>query len=123
MQKQAVNSDAVAVDPPGRGGGRRAMMANEPQGRLFKGEDGSIRAFSGNYYFTLMPPNREIVMRCSGAEQWLNNNQQLVFRIAQRWSRGGNSLRTMQFTDEQKQQMKLVSDEPIVPLSPRQDPP
>jgi len=117
MQKPSVNSDAVAVDPPSRGGGRRAMMANEPQGRIFKREDGSIRVVSGNYWLNLTPPSREIVLYCSGGEQWLNNNQQFVLRIAQRWSRNGNSIRNMQFTDEQKQQMKLVMAEPTLPLS------
>src|SRR5439155_7848017 len=45
------------------------------------------------------------------------NDQQLMFKLAQRWNRGGNSLRNMQFTDEQKQQMKLVIAEPVLPLS------
>jgi hypothetical protein len=117
MQKPAVSSDAVAVDPPTRGSGRRAANAAEPPGRVSKREDGSIRAFSGNYYLTITPPNREMILRCTGGEQWLSNDQQLLFKLAQRWSRGGNSLRTMQFTDEQKQQMKLVTAEPTLPLS------
>src|SRR5437899_2550264 len=117
MQKPAVNSDAIAVDPPTRGPGRRAAMAEQPPGRIFKRDDGSIRAFNGNFWLTITPPNREMVLRCSNGEQWLSNDQQLVFKLAQRWSRGSNALRNMQFTDEQKQQMKLVSAEPILPLS------
>ena len=122
MQKPAVNSDAVAVDPPTRGQGRRAAMADQPPGRIFKRDDGSIRAFSGNYYLTITPPNREMVMYCNSGEQWVNNrwlnkNLQLAFQLAQRWSRNGNSIRTMQFTDKQRQQMKLVTAEPSLPLS------
>ena len=117
MKKPTVNSDAVAVDPPSRGSSRRAAMSAEPAGRIFKRDDGSIRAFSSNYYLTMTPPNREMILRCSNGEQWLSSDQQLIFKLAQRWSRGGNSLRTMQFTDEQKQQMKLVTAEPVLPMS------
>src|SRR5438046_10746947 len=72
MQKPTVNSDAVAVDPPSRGQGRRAAMADQPPGRIFKRDDGSIHAFSGNYYLTITPPSREMVARCSNGSQCLD---------------------------------------------------
>ena len=116
MQKSAVNTEAVAVDAPTRGGGRRAGP-EQPPGKISKRDDGSIRAFSGNYWLYLTPPNRELTLHCGSGEQWLARDQQLLFSMAQRWSRGSNSMRNMQFTDEQKQQMKLISAEPVVPLS------
>src|SRR5213595_3955442 len=76
MQKPPVNSDVVAVDPPTRGGGRRAGMG-EPPGKIFKRDDGLIRAFSGNFWLSVTPPTREIVLQCSSGEQWLSNDQQL----------------------------------------------
>jgi hypothetical protein len=115
MKTPPVNTDAVAVDAPTHGLGRRA--AGEPPGRIFKRDDGSIRAFCGNIWLTITPPNREMALRCGSGDDWLNKDQQLVLRMAQRWSRGGNGLRNIQFTDEQKQQMKLISAEPAVPLS------
>src|SRR5713101_10021064 len=81
MQKPAVNSDAVAVDPPTRGPGRRAAMGDQPSGRIFKRDDGSIRAFSGNYWLNITPPNREMVLRCSNGEQLLSNDQQLTLKL------------------------------------------
>src|SRR5881227_3579941 len=60
IQKPPVTSDAVAIDPPARFAGRRAA-AGEPPGKVFKREDGTIRAFSGNYTLSVMPPNREMV--------------------------------------------------------------
>src|SRR5882672_8272421 len=107
MQKSQVTAEAVTVEAPPRGPGRRA--AGEPPGRIFKRDDGSIRVVSGNYWLTIMPPNREMSLHCGDGEEWLNKDQQLLLKMAQRWSRGNNSLRNMQFTDEQKQQMKLVS--------------
>ena len=117
IQKSAVRSDAIAVDPPARGPGRRAAGAEQPPGRIFKRDDGSIRAFSGNYWLSITPPNRQIELHPSSGEQWLSNDQQLVFKLAQRWSRGSSAIHNMQFTDEQKQQMKLVTAEPAIPLS------
>src|SRR5258706_14700504 len=88
MQRSAVNSDAVAVDPPARGAGRRAAMGAEPPGRIFKRDDGSIRAISGNYDLTLTPPNREMVLRCSNGENSISNDQQLFFTHDHIWPHG-----------------------------------
>jgi hypothetical protein len=114
MQKTAVSAEAIAVDAP-RGQSRR-QGPEQPAGKIFKRDDGSIRAFSGNYWLMVTPPNREMTLHCGSGEQWLSKDQQLLFNMAQRWNRGG-SMRNMQFTDEQKQQMKLISAEPAVPLS------
>jgi len=116
MQKSQVNTDAVAVDAPTRGPGRHAA-ADQPPGRISKRDDGSIRAFSGNYWLTVTPPNREMSLHCGSGDEWLNKDQLLLLKLAQRWSRGSNTLRGMQFTQEQKDQMKLVNAEPILPLS------
>ena len=114
-QRPGVASDAVAVDGPGRGQGRRAGV-EQPPGRVFKRDD-SIRAFSGNFWLTLSLPSREMTLRCASGNEWLNPEQQLLLRISQRWSRGASTLRGMQFTDEQKEQMKLVGAEPPLPLA------
>ncbi|HEV8292209.1 MAG TPA: hypothetical protein VGP94_09810 [Tepidisphaeraceae bacterium] len=121
MQKSQVNADAVAVDPPARGPARgpARRAAGEPPGRIFKRDDGSIRAFSGNFWLTIAPPNREPALHCGNGEEWLNKDQQLLLKMAQRWSRGSNTLRGIEFTPEQKDQMKLVSAEPTLPLSPQ----
>jgi len=118
MQKSQVNTDAVAIDAPTRGPGRRAA-ADQPPGRIFKRDDGSIRAFGGNYWLTITPPNREMALHCGAGDEWLNKDQQLLLKLAQRWSRGSNTLRGMQFTQEQKDQMKMVNAEPALPLSPQ----
>src|SRR4051812_17793223 len=116
MQRPAVTASAVVVDPPARGAGRRAG-GDQPPGRIFKRDDGSIRAFSGTYWLLVSPPNRELSLRCTSGDEWLSKEQQLLLKMSLRWSRGNNSLRGMQFTDPQKQQMKLVSAEPPIPLS------
>jgi hypothetical protein len=115
MQKPPVTAEAIVVDAPPQGQGRRA--AGELPGRIFKRDDGSIRAFSGNIWLTITPPNREMALHAGSGEEWLSKDQQVLLKMAQRWTRGGNGLRNMQFSDEQKQQMKLISAEPAVPLS------
>jgi len=116
MQRPAVSTTAVVVDPPVRGAGRRTG-GDQPPGRIFKRDDGSIRAFSANYWLSIVPPNREMSLHCGTGDEWLNKDQQVLLKMSLRWSRGNNSLRGMQFTDEQKQQMKLVSAEPPLPLA------
>ncbi|HEV8605861.1 MAG TPA: hypothetical protein VGQ99_10870 [Tepidisphaeraceae bacterium] len=119
MQKSEVNTDAVAVDPPTRAGGRRGPTADQQFGRVFKRDDGSIRAFSGNYWLTILPQgqSRQMTLHAGNGDEWLNKDQQLVLKLAQRSARGGNALRSLQLTDEQRQQIKLVSLDPSLPLS------
>src|SRR3954463_15977791 len=82
MQKPPVNPEAVAVDVPAHGQGRRAGPEQLP-GRIFKRDDGSIRAFSGTYWLFITPPNREMTLHCGSGEQWLNQDQQLLLKMAQ----------------------------------------
>ena len=115
MQNSAVSAEAIAVDAPrGQGGGWRGGSEQAP-GRIMKRDDGSIRAFSGNY--SLFVTKGQMTLFCGSGEQWLSKDQQLLFNMAQRYNRGASSMRNMQFTDEQKQQMKLVSTEPAVGMS------
>jgi hypothetical protein len=126
MQKSEVNTDAVAVDPPTRGGGRGGGgggggggAADKQLGRVFKRDDGSIRAFSGNYWLTIVPKGTgsEMTLNAGNGDEWLNKDQQLVLKLAHRAMRGGNALRALEITEAQMAQMRAVSGEPVIPLS------
>jgi len=114
MKNSAVSAEAIAVDPPRGQGGWRGGAEQAP-GRILKRDDGSIRVFSGNY--SLFVTKGQMSLYCGSGEQWLSKDQQLLFNMGQRYNRGANAMRNMQFTDEQKQQMKLVVAEPALALS------
>src|ERR1051325_3574294 len=74
IAKSTVNTEAVAVDAPTRGQGFGRRGQDQPQGRILKRDDGSIRAFSGNYSLYVTSANRQMTLYCGSGEQWLSKD-------------------------------------------------
>src|SRR5213075_3217125 len=73
----------------------------------------------GNFWLLVGPPaqQREMSLHGGNVEDGLKADQQLVLRLAQRATRASNSMRTIELTEPQKQQMKLVVAEATISMS------